>query len=139
MTNWEYRRAAGRPDERDHRPAYPPAVVRLCRDSSADDSRWTLLTPRQPLLRRAKSGLATGLLYCNVQYVPHKRMQTEKYMRRNRSTARVGTHTRPAIQRSSGTRHVPRDRPGNRMTEARRQRDRAQGRGAIHREGLFER
>ena len=42
-------------------------------------------------------------------------------MHRNRSTAWVGTHTKPAIQRSSGTRRVPRDRPGNRMTEARRQ------------------
>jgi TetR/AcrR family transcriptional regulator, mexJK operon transcriptional repressor len=42
-------------------------------------------------------------------------------MRRNRSAARVGIRAKPAIQRSSGARHVPQDRPGNRMTEARRQ------------------
>jgi TetR/AcrR family transcriptional regulator, mexJK operon transcriptional repressor len=48
-------------------------------------------------------------------------MQTEKYMRRNKSAARVSARAKPVMQRPSGTRHVPKERPGNRMTEDRRQ------------------
>jgi TetR/AcrR family transcriptional regulator, mexJK operon transcriptional repressor len=42
-------------------------------------------------------------------------------MRRNRSAARVSARPKPVIQRPSGPRHVPRERPGNRMTEDRQQ------------------
>jgi len=42
-------------------------------------------------------------------------------MRRNKSAARVSARAKPVIQRPSGTRHVPKERPGNRMTEDRRQ------------------
>src|SRR5262245_1546223 len=48
-------------------------------------------------------------------------MQTENVMPRNRSAARRSTRAKPLVQRPSGTRHCPKDRPGNRMTEARRQ------------------
>ncbi len=48
-------------------------------------------------------------------------MQTEKYMRRNKAAARVNVRTKPGVLAPSATRHVPKERPGNRMSEARRQ------------------
>lgn len=42
-------------------------------------------------------------------------------MRRNKSAARGNSRAKSAIQSSSGKRHVPKERPGNRMTEDRRQ------------------
>jgi len=46
--------------------------------------------------------------------------QTEKYMRRNKTAARGTARTKPAIQ-PPAARHVPKERPGSRMSEARRQ------------------
>ena len=48
-------------------------------------------------------------------------MQMEKYMRRNKTAARGNTRAKPVVQRSSESRHVPKERPGSRMSEARRQ------------------
>jgi len=48
-------------------------------------------------------------------------MQLEKYMRRNRTAARDISRVKPKILASSETRHTPKERPGNRMTEDRRQ------------------
>jgi AcrR family transcriptional regulator len=42
-------------------------------------------------------------------------------MRRNKPAVGGNTRAKPVVQRAPGTRHVPKDRPGNRMTEARRQ------------------
>jgi TetR/AcrR family transcriptional repressor of mexJK operon len=46
-------------------------------------------------------------------------MQTEKYMRRSK-TVRGNARTKPALQ-PVAARHVPKERPGSRMSEARRQ------------------
>jgi TetR/AcrR family transcriptional regulator, mexJK operon transcriptional repressor len=48
-------------------------------------------------------------------------MQLEKYMRRNKTAARGTARTKSRILASSGSRHIPKERPGSRMTEARRQ------------------
>jgi TetR/AcrR family transcriptional repressor of mexJK operon len=55
-------------------------------------------------------------------------MQTEKYMRRNKTAAQGTARTKPAIQQAkpaipkpAAARHVPKERPGSRMSEARRQ------------------
>ena len=48
-------------------------------------------------------------------------MQTEKYMRRNKTAVGGNPQAKPVRQRTSATRHVPKDRPGSRMSEARRQ------------------
>ena len=47
-------------------------------------------------------------------------MQFEKYMRRNRPAPKA-VRTKPQIVASSAKRHTPKERPGSRMTEARRQ------------------
>lgn len=48
-------------------------------------------------------------------------MQTEKYMRRNKTAVRANARAKPGGPEFSATRHVPKERPGNRMSEARRQ------------------
>jgi AcrR family transcriptional regulator len=48
-------------------------------------------------------------------------MQLEKYMRRSKTAARGTARTKPRVLASSGSRHIPKERPGSRMTEARRQ------------------
>jgi TetR/AcrR family transcriptional regulator, mexJK operon transcriptional repressor len=48
-------------------------------------------------------------------------MQTEKYMRRNRTSARESARAKLVVHKPSATRHVPKERPGSRMSEARRQ------------------
>jgi AcrR family transcriptional regulator len=48
-------------------------------------------------------------------------MQTEKYMRRNKTAPRGNPQTKAAPLQPSATRHVPKERPGSRMSEARRQ------------------
>src|SRR5471030_507878 len=48
-------------------------------------------------------------------------MQLEKYMRRNKTAARDTRRVKPKVLASFGTRHTPKERPGGRMTEARRQ------------------
>ncbi len=47
-------------------------------------------------------------------------MQTEKYMRRSKTDPR-GNSQAKAVSRPSAARHVPKERPGSRMSEARRQ------------------
>lgn len=48
-------------------------------------------------------------------------MQTEKYMRRNKTALHVNSQSEAVGHRPSTTRHVPKERPGSRMSEARRQ------------------
>jgi AcrR family transcriptional regulator len=48
-------------------------------------------------------------------------MQTEKYMRRNKTTPRRDSQAKAAILPPPTARHVPKERPGSRMSEARRQ------------------
>jgi TetR/AcrR family transcriptional repressor of mexJK operon len=48
-------------------------------------------------------------------------MQLEKYMRRNKTAARDTRRVKPKVLASFGTRHTPKERPGSRMTEDRRQ------------------
>jgi TetR/AcrR family transcriptional repressor of mexJK operon len=48
-------------------------------------------------------------------------MQTEKYMRRNKTAVGGNPEAKPVRQRATVTRHFPKDRPGSRMSEARRQ------------------
>jgi TetR/AcrR family transcriptional repressor of mexJK operon len=48
-------------------------------------------------------------------------MQTEKYMRRNKTAARGNPQAKAVPHRAPATRHVPKERPGSRMSEARRQ------------------
>jgi AcrR family transcriptional regulator len=48
-------------------------------------------------------------------------MQMEKYMRRNKTAARGNTRVKLVVQKPPESRHVPKERPGSRMSEARRQ------------------
>src|ERR1700687_2838251 len=47
-------------------------------------------------------------------------MQTEKYMRRSKTDVRGNPQTKN-VSRLTAARHVPKERPGSRMSEARRQ------------------
>lgn len=48
-------------------------------------------------------------------------MQTEMYMRRSKTVRRGNPQTKAVTLRPAATRHVPKERPGSRMSEARRQ------------------